>query len=71
MNNTVCKNFEYNEKAGGILELLSLNCEKCEFQGHCEIENAYKNAKIYSMTFDFNTHEYGNFLPELYKGKIK
>ena len=42
-----CKNFNYNEKADGILESLSLNCDKCEFDGNCDIKTAYHKAKDY------------------------
>lgn len=48
MNNTVCRNFEYNEKADGILELINLNCGKCEFNGNCDIKTAYHKAKDYA-----------------------
>lgn len=53
MNNTVCRNFDYNEKAGGILELISLNCKECEFDGHCDIKSAYENAKDYATSIEF------------------
>ena len=53
MNNTVCRNFEYNEKADGILELISLNCERCEFDDHCDIKTAYHNAKDYAVSMEF------------------
>ncbi len=43
MNNTVCRNFKYNEKANSILELINFNCEECEFDGHCVIETATIN----------------------------
>ena len=48
MNNTVCRNFNYNKKADGILELISLNCDKCEFNGNCDIKTAYHKAKDYA-----------------------
>ena len=51
MNNSVCKNFNYNEKADGILELISLNCDSCEFDDHCDIKVAYEKAKNYSASF--------------------
>ena len=54
MSNTVCRNFNYNEKAdGSILELISLNCDKCEFDGHCDIKTAYHNAKDYAVSMEF------------------
>lgn len=53
MNNTVCRNFDYNEKAGGILELISLNCKGCEYNGHCDIKSAYENAKNYAVSIEF------------------
>ena len=53
MNNTVCKNFNYNEKADGILELISLNCDKCEFDGNCDIKTAYHEAKNYYSSMEF------------------
>ncbi len=53
MNNTVCRNFEYNKKADGILELISLNCERCEFDGNCDIKIAYHNAKDYVESMEF------------------
>ena len=45
-NNIVCRNFDYNEKAGGILELISLNCDKCEFNNNCDIKTTYQNAFV-------------------------
>ena len=53
MNNTVCRNFNYNEKADGILELISLNCDKCEFDGHCDIKTAYHKANDYVASMEF------------------
>lgn len=53
MNNSVCRNFEFNEKADGILELISLNCDKCEFDGNCDIKTAYHNAKDYTVSMEF------------------
>ena len=53
MNNTVCKNFNYNEKADGILEMINLNCDKCEFDGNCDIKSAYYNAKDYAVSMEF------------------
>ena len=53
MNNSVCRNFNYNEKADGILEGISLNCDKCEFDGHCDIKTAYHNAKDYVESMEF------------------
>ena len=52
-NNTVCRNFDYNEKAGGILELISLNCKECEFNGHCDIKSAYEDAKNNAASIEF------------------
>lgn len=52
-NNTVCRNFDYNEKAGGILELIRLNCDKCEFNNNCDIKIAYQNAKDYAASIEF------------------
>ena len=51
--NNVCKNFNYNEKADGILELISLNCDKCEFDGNCDIKIAYQEAKNYGLSMEF------------------
>ena len=51
--NTVCRNFDYNEKAGGILELISLNCDKCEFNNNCDIKTTYQNAKDYAASIEF------------------
>jgi hypothetical protein len=53
MSNTVCRNFNYNEKADGVLELINLNCDKCEFDGHCGIQSAYHNAKDYAVSMRF------------------
>lgn len=53
MNNTVCRNFNYNEKADGILEMISLNGDKCEFDGNCDIKIAYHHAKDYSALMEF------------------
>lgn len=53
MNNTVCRNFEYNEKADGTLDSIHLNCDKCEFNGHCDIKTAYYNAKDYAVSIEF------------------
>lgn len=53
MNNTVCRNFEYKEKADGILESISLNCDKCEFDGKCDIKTAYHKAKNYGVSMEF------------------
>ena len=61
MNNTVCRNFNYKERADGILELISLNCGRCEFDGHCDIKTAYHNAKDYVALMEIrgcqNTNE--------------
>lgn len=51
--NNVCRNFNYNEKVDGTLELISLNCDKCEFDGNCDIKTAYHNAKDYSASLEF------------------
>ena len=53
MNNAVCSNFEYSEKANGILDSIHLNCDKCEFNGHCDIKAAYYNAKDYAVSMEF------------------
>ena len=53
MNNTVCRNFNYNEKADSILEGISLNCKECEFDGHCEIKDGYEGAKDYVISMEF------------------
>ena len=53
MNNTVCKDFKYNEEADGILKGISLNCDKCEFDGHCDIKTAYHKAKDYAVSMEF------------------
>lgn len=53
MNNTVCRNFEYNEKADGILDSIHLNCDKCEFDGHCDIKTAAKKAKDHVVSMEF------------------
>lgn len=53
MNNTVCRNFNYNEKADGTLELINLNCDKCEFDGHCDIKTAYQKPKVYAVSMEF------------------
>ena len=52
-NNTVCRNFDYNEKAGGTLELISLNCDKREFNKNCDIQTTYQNAKDYAASIEF------------------
>ena len=52
MNNAVCRNFEYSEKANGILDLIHLNCDKCEFNDNCDIKTAYHNAKDYVASFE-------------------
>ena len=53
MSNTVCRNFEYIEKADGILESISPNCDKCEFNGNCDIQTAYHRAKDYAFSMRF------------------
>ena len=53
MNNTVCRNFNYNEKADGILESISLNCDRCEFDNQCDIKAAYHKAKDYAVSMEF------------------
>ena len=50
--NNVCRNFNCNEKADGILEIISLNCERCEFDGHCIVKTAYHNAKDYAASME-------------------
>ena len=52
MNNTVCRNFNYKERADGILELTSFNCERCKFDGYCVVQNAYQNAKDYVASME-------------------
>lgn len=52
MKNTVCRNFNYNENADGILEGIGLNCDKCEFDGHCDIKTAYHKAKDYAVSVE-------------------
>lgn len=52
MNNTVCRNFNFKERADGILELIRLNCERCKFDGHCDIKTAYHNAKDYAASME-------------------
>ena len=60
VKNTVCRNFDYNEKADGILELISLHCKKCEFNGNCEIKDGYQAAKRYSMSFKYDLRAAGS-----------
>lgn len=53
MKNTVCRNFDFNEKGNGVLELVRLKCDKCEFDGNCDIKEAYQNAKDYAASMEF------------------
>lgn len=46
MSNAICSNYEYNEKGAGILDSILLNCDKCEFNGHCDIKTAYHKSKL-------------------------
>lgn len=58
--NTICRNFDFTEKAGGILEIINLHCEKCESDGNCEIKDAYEAAKRYSMSFEYDLQAAGS-----------
>lgn len=57
--NSVCRNFDYNETANGVMELIRLHCDQCEHNDCCDIKTAYQNAKDYaaSMEFVVNTAE--------------
>ena len=53
--NNVCRNFKFNEKADGVLELISLNCDNCDIDSEkCGIKIAYEQAKVYSCSIEFN-----------------
>ena len=48
--NTVCRNFDFNENGNGVLELVRLNCDQCEFDDNCVIKIAYQNTKDYASS---------------------
>ena len=55
MMNNVCRNFKFNEKADGVLELISLNCDNCDIDSEkCGIKIAYEQAKVYSCSIELN-----------------
>lgn len=69
-SNTVCRNFDYNEKAGGILDRISLNCSGCEYDNNCDIKTSYENAKKYSLSFEYDVFKAGaNAIEDQYTPK--
>lgn len=57
INNNVCRNFNYNKKDDSTLEIISFNCERCEFDGHCVIQTEYYNAKDYRPSIMWSRYE--------------
>ena len=56
--NGVCRNFEFNEKENGILELIKLKCDTCDVdRDNCGVYAAYVNAKKYAVSFEFDEKE--------------
>ena len=40
ISNAICRNFEYKD-----LDSIHLNCDKCKFNGNCDIQTAYYKPK--------------------------